>query len=237
MKLETLELAGTRCLAGGARGAAYLLVQMTGAPERQRLERQLRDLTVGAPPVVFAAVPVQSWNDDLSPWPAPPVQSGEGFGGGAAQTLALLNETVIPGLKTQYALDDAARIVLGGYSLAGLFALWASTQTDGLYAVAAASPSVWYPGWMEHLRHKPVRAQRVALSLGIREEHPRNAAMRPVGICIRSLYAQLAAEAEITCTLDWNPGGHFHNPERRTANVFRRALGLQPLEDRAREDG
>ena len=54
----------------------------------------------------------------------------EGFSGNAADTLRFLTRQVIPTLKQQFALPENVRIILGGYSLAGLFALWASTQTD-----------------------------------------------------------------------------------------------------------
>ena len=37
--------------------------------------------------------------------------------------------------------------VIGGYSLGGLFSLWAAAQTDSFRAVAAASPSVWIRNW------------------------------------------------------------------------------------------
>ena len=77
-----------------------------------------------------------------------PCGGKQGFGGNAADTLRFLTEQVIPTLKQQFELSEIVKIILGGYSLAGLFALWASTQTDLFYGVAAASPSVWFPGWM-----------------------------------------------------------------------------------------
>ena len=76
---------------------------------------------------------VDDWNGDLSPWPAPPVFGKEGFAGRAEETLTeILN----------YCRDDNKTYYIGGYSLAGLFALWASTRTDVFKGVAAASPSV-----------------------------------------------------------------------------------------------
>ena len=95
---------------------------------------------------LFAAVPVKSWNDEFSPWEAPGVWGKESFSGNVADTLRFLAEQAIPALKQQFALPENVRIILGGYSLAGLFALWASTQTALFSGVAAASPSVWFPG-------------------------------------------------------------------------------------------
>ena len=84
--------------------------------------------------------------------------------------LRFLIEQIIPILKQQFNLPESVKIILGGYSLAGLFALWASTQTNLFYGIAAASPSVWFPGWMEFEQQHPVQAQHIYLSLGDREE-------------------------------------------------------------------
>ena len=167
--------------------------------------------------------PVESWNDALSPWEAPAVWGKQGFGGKATETLCFLTEQVIPTLKQQYPLPENVKIILGGYSLAGLFALWASTQTDLFYGIAAASPSVWFPGWMEFEQQHPIQAQRVYLSLGDKEEHTKNAVMAAVGDNIRTLHSRLI-ERGADCTLEWNSGGHFKNADLRTAKAFRWAM-------------
>ena len=115
------------------------------------------------------------------------------------------------------------KIILGGYSLAGLFALWASTQTDLFYGIAAASPSVWFPGWMEFEQQHPIQAQHVYLSLGDKEEHTKNAVMAAVGDNIRTLHSRLI-ERGADCTLEWNSGGHFKNADLRTAKAFQRVM-------------
>ena len=120
----------------------------------------------------------------------------------------------------QLDLPENVKIILGGYSLAGLFALWASTQTKLFYGVAAASPSVWFPGWMEFEQRHPMQAQHIYLSLGDKEEHTKNAVMAAVGDNIRVLHSQLTAHG-VDCTLEWNSGGHFKDADLRTAKVFR----------------
>ena len=126
----------------------------------------------------------------------------------------------MPTLKQQFYLPENVKIILGGYSLAGLFSLWASTQTDLFYGVAAASPSVWFPGWMEFEQQHPMQTQRVYLSLGDKEEHTKNAIMAAVGNNIRTLHSRLA-ERSTDCTLEWNSGGHFKDADLRTAKAFR----------------
>ena len=120
-------------------------------------------------------------------------------------------------------LPKNVKIILGGYSLAGLFALWASTQTDLFYGIAAASPSVWFPGWMEFEQQHPMQTQRVYLSLGDKEERTKSTVMAAVGDGIRALHSRLTARST-DCTLEWNSGGHFKNADLRTAKAFRWAM-------------
>ena len=115
---------------------------MTGEHELQSMESEVTAIAQSAHRFLFAAIPVESWNDALSPWKSPAVWGKQGFGGKAADTLRFLTEQIIPSLKQRFDLPENVKIILGGYSLAGLFALWASTQTNLFYGVAAASPSV-----------------------------------------------------------------------------------------------
>ena len=208
------------CRIYGEAHTEYLLLQMTGEHELQSMESEVTAIAQSAHHFLFAAVPVKSWNDELSPWKSPAVWGKDSFGGNAAGTLRFLTEQAIPALKQQFALPGNVRIVLGGYSLAGLFALWASTQTELFSGVAAASPSVWFPGWMEFEQQRPIQAQCIYLSLGDREERTRNATMAAVGDNIRALHRELAGRGK-DCTLEWNNGGHFKDADLRTARAFR----------------
>lgn len=209
------------CRIYGTDCAEYLLLQMTDEHELQHMDNEISAIAQGsAHSFLFAAVPVKNWNDELSPWKSPAVWGKESFGGNAAGTLRFLTEQAIPTLKKQFALPENVRIILGGYSLAGLFALWASTQTALFSGVAAASPSVWFPGWMEFEQQHSIQAQRVYLSLGDKEEHTKNAVMAVVGDNIRTLHSRLAERGK-NCTLEWNNGGHFKDADLRTARAFR----------------
>ena len=113
---------------------------MTGEHELQSMDDEVAAIAQSNRKYLFAAIPVENWNDALSPWKSPAVWGKQGFGGNAADTLRFLTERGIPTLKQQFRLPENVKIILGGYSLAGLFALWASTQTDLFYGIAAASP-------------------------------------------------------------------------------------------------
>ena len=221
MTAQTMQIGNKPCRIYGADCAEYLLLQMTDEHELQRMDNEVAAIAQGvAHPFLFAAIPVESWNDALSPWEAPAVWGKQGFGGKAADTLRFLTEQVIPTLKQQFRLPENVKIILGGYSLAGLFALWASTQTNLFYGVAAASPSVWFPDWMEFEQQRPIQTQHIYLSLGDKEEHTKNTVMAAVGDNIRALHSRLAARG-VDCTLEWNSGGHFKDADLRTAKAFR----------------
>ncbi len=148
------------------------------------------------------AIKVDSWNQDLSPWPAPAVFGKDDFGNGARETLTEILELC---------KDEDKVYCLGGYSLAALFSLW------------AASPSIWFPGFIDYMKSHAIRCSNIYLSLGDKEEKTRNAVMAKVGDCIRDGYAWLK-EHGIDCTLEWNKGGHFKELELRTARAFARLL-------------
>ena len=219
MTAQTMQIGNRPCRIYGEAHAEYLLLQMTGDHELQSIDHEVAAIAQSGRNFLFAAIPVENWNDALSPWEAPAVWGKQGFGGKAGDTLRFLTEQVVPTLKQQFNLPENVRIILGGYSLAGLFALWASTQTALFSGVAAASPSVWFPGWMEFEQQHPIQAQRIYLSLGDKEERTKNAVMAVVGDNIRALHSRLA-ERSTDCTLEWNSGWHFKDADLRTAKAF-----------------
>ncbi len=156
------------------------------------------------------AFKVESWNHDLSPWEAPAVFGRDGFGNGAKATLDEI---------LKHCGDSSRTYLIGGYSLAGLFAIWAAYQTDVFKGVAAASPSVWFPRFTEYMRDHLIKANAVYLSLGDREDKTRNPVMASVGARIREACDILNTQ-NIPCTLEWNPGNHFKDADVRTARAF-----------------
>ena len=219
MVAQTIQIGSSLCHIYGEANAEYLLLQMTDDHELQSMDSEVAAIAQSTPQFLFAAIPVMNWNDALSPWKSPAAWGKQGFGGKAADTLRFLTEQVIPVLKQQFNLPENVKIILGGYSLSGLFTLWASTQTNLFYGIAAASPSVWFPGWMEFEQQHPIQAQRVYLSLGDKEERTKNIVMAVVGDNICTLHSRLI-ERGADCTLEWSSGGHFKDADLRTAKAF-----------------
>ena len=209
-------IGGYTCYFDCQEGAEALLIQAIAQYDLEGLEQQIaqtRALTGWAFSII--AFHVTRWNDALSPWPAPPVFGKEGFAGKARETLDFIESALLPWARERF---SAARLYLGGYSLSGLFALWAACQTDAFEGVAACSPSVWFPGWIEYAQAYPPKAASVYLSLGDREEKTRNQTMARVGDCIRQQHALL--QNALDCTLEWNPGNHFMDAPLRVAKGF-----------------
>lgn len=160
--------------------------------------------------ICLKAVKIDDWNSDLSPWKAPAVFGKEDFGEGAAKTLEEVLKLCVDKSKTYY---------IGGYSLAGLFALWAAYETDVFSGVAAASPSMWFPDFDKYMAQNEIKTDTVYLSLGDKEEKARNPIMATVGDKIRKAY-ELLKEQDVNCTLEWNEGNHFKDADIRTAKGF-----------------
>jgi len=218
MRKETFESAGRQVILYRADAPQFLFLQPVDAHDAKLLDRQSAAMGRCPLPFALAAFEVKDWNSDLSPWEAPPVFGRIPFGGHAADTLAFLTEELLPGLRIRLSMSECAPLCLGGYSLAGLFALWAATQTDLFSGVAAASPSVWYPGWLDYVKKHKITSPIVYLSLGDREARAKNPLMSTVADCIREQYELL--QTDHTVTLDWNPGNHFQDSELRTAKAF-----------------
>ena len=183
-----------------------VLIQMVDNHDLEVIESQVaRIRTLYNSGFHLVALKADDWNNDLSPW------EYRNFAGGADKTLEQV-------LKVASSYKEG-NLFIGGYSLSALFALWSACKTDLFTGVAAASPSVWYPGFEEFSKENRIRAKSVYLSLGDREEKTRNPVMATVGTKIRTLYETYRADS-IKCTLEWNSGNHFTEPDLRTARAF-----------------
>ena len=96
------------CHIYGDTGAEYLLLQMADEHDLTGLEREVEAIRQQtAHTFLLAAVQVENWNDDLSPWPAPPVWGKQGFGGRAGDTLAWL-EQAVPSIRRMYSIKECS---------------------------------------------------------------------------------------------------------------------------------
>ena len=192
-----------RSFSTDGRSEAVLIYLASG--ERDEAEALFRSLE-GTKPFTLATFEVSDWNRELSPWAA------EGFPGGGRETLERLTSE-LASLPT-----DVPRYI-GGYSLAGLFALWAFHESGAFSGCAAVSGSFWYPGLVEYVQTAPLLSDaKVYLSLGKKEHKSRNPQMRTVRTALNELYEHYAPRCR--CTLEWNEGNHFTEPTERMRKGF-----------------
>lgn len=200
-----------RIFSYGNPSAAIVLIQPVDDHDLEELATEVASIKeLAQTDFQLIAVKVANWNRDLSPWKAPAIFGKDDFGDGAEDMLRFILGQCTDRRKTYY---------IGGYSLAGLFALWAVYQTDVFAGAAAASPSIWFPGFLQYMRENNIRTNAVYLSLGDREDKTRNPVMATVGDCIREGH-ELLMRSEIRTTLEWNPGNHFKDAGIRTAKAF-----------------
>ena len=172
MKIETIDISGRECRLYLQTVAEYLLIQPVDEHDSSLLDKEVETISqLTGKPFTLVAFKVNNWNQELTPWTALPVFGKEPFGDGAEATLGYVTSLLLPYLQSHGI--DARHVLFGGYSLAGLFALWAGYHTDNFEGIAAASPSVWYPGWIEQAADNKPLATSVYLSLGDKEEKTR----------------------------------------------------------------
>lgn len=207
------------------KGAKFLLIQPVekGDDYEEFIECQIKHIKLLTEnlPFVMAAVEIGNSNFDLSPWKAPSVfGKGGDFGYGAAQTLSLI-EKILPEIEKAAGVGEQTCRILGGYSLAGFFALWVGYRSDRFDGIAAASPSVWFPDWDKFIENKSIKAKRVYLSLGDKEHKSKNPVFASVQQRIELQHKSLVSQlGETNCTLEMNEGNHFKDPDFRLAKGF-----------------
>ena len=128
------------------------------------------------------------WEENFSPWCAPRVfAKGPNFGDGAQKTLDTLINQVIPWAESELTEPPAYRVLVG-YSLAGLFSLWAGVTQPGaphvdapvatFQRIGAVSGSFWFPGLLDYVNQQlsggAVGLTHAYLSLGDREARTPN---------------------------------------------------------------
>ena len=178
--------------------------------------------------VSLVNVGVDLWEENFSPWCAPRVfAKGPNFGDGAQKTLDTLINQVIPWTESELT-DPPTYRVLVGYSLAGLFSLWAGVSQPGaphgdapaatFQRIGAVSGSFWFPGLLDYvdqqLRGGVVGLTHAYLSLGDREARTPNPQIMHVRENAELLASKLES-AGITSMFELNRGNHFQNVEGR----------------------
>jgi len=217
---EKSELNGKNILRYCGNYPKYILVQFIDENDEAGLEEEVSHIMADTEKdFAFIGIRTQDWNNELSPWKAEPVFGKEGFGGEAVKNLNFLKDSFLK-LREIFGLHKEVPLILGGYSLAGLFALWAGYETEGFAGIAAASPSVWFDGWTEYIAGRKFNADIVYLSLGDKEAKTKNKRMAEVENSIKMQYNEYSKQEGLKRILEQNEGNHFKEVPIRMAKGF-----------------
>lgn len=171
---------------------------------------------------------VEDWDRDLSPWFSHGPFVGCDFSGGGAVTLKWLMEEGITYVKSNYS-QYAEGGYLAGYSLGGLFVLWAFYETGAFKGVAGCSATLWFNNWETFMEeHRAPRNSLVYLSLGGKEAKTKNALMATIADCYKRQVEYADKDGNVAkYVFEQNAGGHFSDTEARVVKGIRWMLEQQ----------
>ena len=170
------------------------------------------------PPFTLVAISDLDWNHDMVPWDSPPAfKNAEPCTGGADDYLRILTGDIIPMAEKEIHGMPSWRGI-AGYSLAGLFALYAIYRTDLFSRVGCMSGSLWFPGMKDYIfSHEPKRQlDHMYFSLGDKESKTRNPVLRSVRQNTEEIQAFYQSRG-IDTVFELNPGNHYSHAAERTA--------------------
>lgn len=112
----------------------------------------------------------------------------------------------------------ASFIGIAGYSLAGLFALYALYKTDVFTRVASMSGSLWFPGIKEFCKENAIKIlpEKLYLSIGEKESKTRHPILKTMQENTEDLLKHFKSMG-IETTYEVNPGNHFQDVNLRCA--------------------
>lgn len=183
---------------------------------------------IGCAPCTLVAIKPACWNDDMTPWECPGLFAGDApFAGHAERELAVLEREIIPRVEgallapTGPAAQTRPPRIIAGYSLAGLFALWAPFRSPLFSRVASASGSLWYPDFARLARTAEMaRLPECAfISLGKKEAKTPSRLLRNVAQATDEVVDALR-ERGVPTRFTLNPGNHFAEPALRMAHAI-----------------
>ena len=174
----------------------------------------------GTPCPDFSLVAISglAWDHDMAPWEIPPICEGDTpCTGGADDYLALLTREILPRAEALL-LGQPGWRGLAGYSLGGLFAVYAIYKTALFSRIASVSGSLWFPEFKEYVLSQPPpgTTTRLYFSLGDKECRTQNPYLKTVQTRtgeIEAFFAQHGADT----VFKLNPGNHYKNAAQRTA--------------------
>ena len=155
----------------------------------------------------FVVISGVNWEEDLTPWKAPGLKTGE-FSGKAQYFLEMLKGDLFFNLEISLQIKKAERSLVG-VSLSGLFAVWASIGMPLFSSVGSVSGSFWYDGFLEWMKkNTDTVTGRYYFSLGNKEKDGKNKRLASVEETTLEAVDLLKSVGK-KVTFEYNEGNHF----------------------------
>ena len=154
------------------------------------------------------------WNNEMSPWPS------KNFNGKANDYIKLLENKIIPKIDDMISKELELNIkyhIIGGYSLAGLFAIYSLYKTYLFKSAISCSGSLWYPDLIDYIKSNEMikTPDKIYFSLGNKESKTKNELMSKVEVNTKYI-EKYYKEKKIETIYEENEGNHFKDVIERT---------------------
>ena len=162
------------------------------------------------------------WQKDMCPWNSPAlINTEKDFIGGADEYLSLLEKEIIP-KAVEILGEEPCYYALAGYSLAGLFALYAGYRSSLFSRIASVSGSLWYPDFVSFAKEKKIlrTPEKLYFSLGTEEAKTKHAVLSTIERKTREL-VEYYQSSGYCVKFELNPGNHFCEVEQRIEKAIR----------------
>ena len=215
MERKTMESEGKK-----EKKSAPLLILHCFSEEEEAVVKLLKEQEYFSFPLL--CINNLDWQKDMCPWDSPAlINTEKDFIGGADEYLSLLEKIIIPKAVEIHG-EEPSYYALAGYSLAGLFALYAGYRSSLFSRIASGSGSLWYPDFLSFAKEKKMlsKAERLYLSLGTEEAKTKHAVLSTIERKTREL-VEYYQSSGYCVNFEQNPGNHFCEVEQRIEKAIR----------------
>lgn len=171
---------------------------------------------------ILVSISNLNWNNEMTPWYSEKInEKGEEFLGKADEYIQIMLNEIIPKVKNYIERDLEVKIkyyIISGYSLAGLFAIYASYKTNIFSKIVSASGSLWFPKFVDFVKENKISSnvEKIYFSLGNKESKVKNQILANVEKNTKEIEEIYKKQGIKTIYVE-NEGNHFKDAPLRLA--------------------
>ena len=171
---------------------------------------------------ILVSISNLDWNNEMTPWYSKKINKyGEDFLGKADEYIQVLLNEIIPEIKKYIEENLKVKIknyTIAGYSLAGLFAIYASYKTNIFSRIVSASGSLWFPKFINFVKENKISSnvEKIYFSLGNKESKVKNNVLQTVGENTKEI-ERIYKSQGLKTIYEENEGNHFKDATLRMA--------------------